>query len=123
MPFEVFEPERAARSRGVAMIRLGHGRKLFTLNAAAKAMIGETRHVRLLFDEEARRMALEPTTADDQYGYSVGQVPSGGNIHAKAFATQYGLGSGHRWELRQEGDLFVADVNAERLDYRVPDEE
>jgi hypothetical protein len=68
----------------------------FELNARAKHWLGAAPRVRLWFDPEARRIAIEPCAAGVEHSYALTRSRSIAAISAAAFLRHYQLRSPER---------------------------
>jgi hypothetical protein len=109
-PFELYEPQRSSSSgRGVPTVRALSGGRL-VLNAAAVRLIGETAFVQLLWDAEAKKIGLKPTTEADPAGFRVTRAPSQAIITSKGFIDANSIPYSQRMKLELDGEIWVAST-------------
>jgi hypothetical protein len=113
MAFEVFDRARPSRAfaRTTPTVGTSGNGRLMMFNAAAALMLQDVDHVRLMFDTDARRMAIVPTTKDDPSGFKVNHMPSAANLSCIAFLRHYGIDLGSKWVLTDESGMYCANVN------------
>lgn len=112
MAFEVFERPRRSRlsASGRSTVSISRNGRLMMFNARAARMLEGFDHALLMFDDEARRMAIRPSDGPDPQAYRVNHVPSAANISCAAFSRYYRLPLGVAWELTHENGMYCATV-------------
>lgn len=109
MPFELFEPSPVAANES-ATVRLGIGSHIFRFSGGALSLLKAASHVRILFDEDTRRMAFQPSSADDPVALLVTYESNAATIEARSFARHHRVAPGRVFSLAEDNGILVADV-------------
>lgn len=118
MPFEVFNKRTAPRSKEPSVTIQKRG--IFSMNRAAHNLIGGAESVELLYDPEARIVALRPSTAAHAYTLrpqsrdaATGQVI----LSATAFTQHYDIDTteSRRYKPYESEGMLCIDLNGESV--------
>jgi hypothetical protein len=123
MPFEVFDKRSAAATRS-PMVTIQRGGS-FSLNEAAKELVGSPEAVELLYDREKKLIGFRPVAPTSPRAFPV--RPQGKNaktymVAGKAFSNHYGLDTARarRYAVEMSDGVLVLDLNSDSVDVTGP---
>ncbi|MBN9214713.1 MAG: hypothetical protein J0J04_07855 [Microbacterium sp.] len=107
MGFEVFDARVSSRAHGRLAVVTSPRNNVLRLSAGLHRALGTDR-AQLLWDAEAKRLAVRAATVED-----VNSFPIGARTHAigcAAFLRHIGeAGDDRVWAIRREGDLWMSE--------------
>ena len=114
MAFEVFDKRLAPLTKSPAVTIQKRG--IFSINKVAHQMIGGAETVELLYDKEARIIAMRPVEGSPPHAYTMrpqSKRETGQTIlSATAFTQYYDIDTtvSRRWEPYKDGDMLCIDL-------------
>jgi hypothetical protein len=122
MAFEVFDKRMAPLAKSPAVTIQKRG--IFSINKVAHEMIGSAETVELLYDKEARIIAIRPVEGSPPHAYTMrsqSKRETGQTIlSATAFTQYYDIDTSvsRRWEPYKQGDMLCIDLNRKSTEIR-----
>lgn len=114
MAFEVFDKRTAPSPKSPAVTIQKRG--IFSINKVAHEMIGAAQNVELLYDPDARIIAIRPVEGSPPHAYTMrpqSKRDTGQYIlSATAFTQHYDIDTlvSRRWQPYKDGDMLCIDL-------------
>lgn len=120
MPFEVFDKRMAPLAKAPSVTIQKRG--IFSINKTAHKLIGESDTVELLFDKDAKIIALRPSNEPHAYAIRPQSARETGQVilSATAFTQYYDIDTrvSRRYKPYAEDGMLLIDLNGPSIEVR-----